>query len=47
MNVFFEGRQSVGLHSYTWNASDLPSGVYYVRLEAGNLVESQKALLVK
>ena len=43
----FEGSQSVGNHSYTWNASDLSSGVYYVRLQSGNMVTSQKALLVK
>ena len=43
----FEGSQSVGNHSYTWNASDLSSGVYYVRLQSGSMVSSQKALLVK
>ena len=43
----FEGSQSVGQHSYTWDASDLSSGVYYVRLQSGNMVASQKALLVK
>jgi hypothetical protein len=43
----FEGSQSVGQHSYTWNASDLSSGVYYVRLQSGSMATSQKALLVK
>jgi hypothetical protein len=47
VDVIFEGAQSVGSHSYTWNASNLPSGVYYIRLQAGDLVTSQKALLVK
>ena len=47
VDVIFEGSQSVGQHSYTWNASNLPSGVYYIRLQAGELVTSQKALLVK
>ena len=47
VDVIFEGAQSVGQHSYTWNASNLPSGVYYIRLQAGELVTSQKALLVK
>ena len=45
--VIFEGAQSVGSHSYTWNASELSSGVYYIRLQAGTMVTSQKALLVK
>ena len=47
VNVIFEGAQSVGQHSYTWNAADLPSGVYYVRLQTGEMVTSQKALLIK
>jgi hypothetical protein len=47
VDVIFEGAQSVGQHSYTWNASNLPSGVYYLRLQAGDMVTSQKALLVK
>ena len=47
VDVIFEGAQTVGQHSYTWNASNLPSGVYYIRLQAGTLVTSQKALLIK
>ncbi len=47
VDVIFEGAQSVGSHSYTWNASNLPSGVYYIRLQAGDMVTSQKALLIK
>ena len=47
VELIFEGLQSFGQHSYTWNASNLPSGVYYVRLQAGDLASSQKALLIK
>ena len=47
VDVIFEGSQSVGQHSYTWNAANLPSGVYYIRLQAGDMITSQKALLVK
>ena len=47
VDMIFEGAQSVGKHSYTWNASNLPSGVYYIRLQAGDRVASQKALLIK
>ena len=47
VDVIFEGAQSIGQHSYTWNASNLPSGVYYIRLQAGDMVTSQKALLIK
>ena len=47
VDMIFEGAQSVGEHSYTWNASNFPSGVYYIRLQAGTMVTSQKALLIK
>ena len=47
VDLIFEGVQSLGQHSYTWNASSLPSGVYYVRLQAGDLASMQKALLIK
>jgi hypothetical protein len=47
VDLIFEGAQTVGQHSYTWNASNLPSGVYYIRLQAGTMVTSQKAMLIK
>ena len=47
LDIIFEGAQSVGQHSYTWNAASLPSGVYYIRLQTGDMVTSKKALLVK
>ena len=47
VDIIFEGAQTVGEHNYTWNASNLPSGVYYIRLQAGSMVASQKALLIK
>ena len=47
VDIIFEGAQSLGQHSYTWNASNLPSGVYYIRLQAGTLITNQKALLIK
>ena len=47
VDLIFEGMQSAGMHHYNWNAGNLPSGVYYVRLQAGSEIETQKALLVK
>ena len=43
----FEGFQDAGLHSYQWDASKMPSGVYYVRLQFNNQVQSMKAVLMK
>ena len=47
VDVIFEGFQTSGLHSYRWNASDFPSGIYYVKLQFENQAQTMKATLVK
>ena len=44
---FALGRQPVGVHSFTWNASKLSSGTYFLTLEADHLIATGKAVLVK
>ncbi len=39
--------QSQGKQELTWDASGLPSGVYYFRMQVGEQVASGKLLLVK
>jgi hypothetical protein len=39
------GHQSAGRHTVTWNAEEVPSGVYFVRMEAGEY-ETTKTLTV-
>jgi hypothetical protein len=36
-----------GVHDVTFNASDLPSGVYYYRITAGEYTDVRKMMLVK
>jgi hypothetical protein len=43
----FEGRMSVGMHSLTWDAQDIPSGVYIYRLTAGSFTAVKKMILMK
>jgi len=43
----FVGFQSKGMHNYTWDASDLPTGIYYVQLRQGQNVQTTKAILMK
>ncbi len=36
-----------GKHEITWHAGNLPSGVYFVRLQSGNYSDVQKLILLK
>jgi len=39
--------KSAGVYQITWNASILPSGVYFYQLHAGSFLEVKKAVLLK
>jgi hypothetical protein len=45
--TLFEGVRSVGNYQTTFNASNLPSGVYFTRLQAGSVSITKKMLLMK
>jgi hypothetical protein len=40
-------RISAGSYSYEWDASELASGVYLYRLQAGDNVETRKMVLMR
>ena len=40
-------KQNAGYKSVTWNATNVPSGVYFYRLTAGSFTETRKLLLLK
>jgi hypothetical protein len=40
-------QKSTGTYEITWFAGNLPSGVYFYRLQAGNFVETKKMILMK
>jgi len=42
-----DGIQQGGEHSVVWNADDLPSGVYFVRLSTSNFAETKRMILLK
>jgi hypothetical protein len=42
-----DGEMEAGEHSVVFDASNLPSGVYFYRLQAGNFVEQKKMVVVK
>ncbi len=39
--------ESAGSHTVNFNATDLPSGVYFYRLDAGTLSETKKMVLIR
>jgi len=41
------GGQTAGRHTLLWNAEGLSSGMYFYKIEAGDVCEMQKCLLIK
>ncbi|HIB14258.1 MAG TPA: T9SS type A sorting domain-containing protein, partial [Candidatus Marinimicrobia bacterium] len=41
------GNMDAGYHSVVWNADRFGSGVYFVKMVAGEFVNTQKLMLVK
>jgi len=42
-----DGKLLAGYHEVRWDSRDLPSGVYFYRLDAGNFSASRKLVLVR
>ena len=42
-----EGRFNAGEYSVEWNASNIPSGIYFYRLHTGEYVQTKKMVLLK
>lgn len=40
-------QKQAGRYSLEWNASNVPSGVYFYRLQAGSFVETKKLVLIR
>tara|TARA_B110000116_G_C16747023_1_gene541439 strand:- start:43 stop:1311 length:1269 start_codon:yes stop_codon:yes gene_type:complete len=47
VGVIFDGFQTSGIHSYQWDASNLTSGVYYIKFQFDTQIQSMKAVLMK
>ena len=47
VDQLINGFVEAGSHDLTWDASGMPSGVYLVTMQAGNVVQSQKIVLMK
>ena len=47
VETLFNGRQQAGVHSVTFNAGNLPSGLYFVRLEDSGQAFTKKVMLIR
>jgi len=47
VGLLVDDRLSAGDHTASWNALDMPSGVYIIQLEAMNTVQTRKITLIK
>ncbi|MGH7456771.1 MAG: T9SS type A sorting domain-containing protein, partial [bacterium] len=41
------GRMSAGQHNVAWDARNVPSGIYFYKLEAGAFSQTRKMVLMK
>ena len=39
--------KSIGTYEITWNAENLPSGIYFYQVKAGSFIETKKMILIK
>ena len=42
-----DSREELGYHEASWDATGYPSGVYFVKLMAGDYEQTQKLMLLK
>ncbi|MCP4582628.1 MAG: T9SS type A sorting domain-containing protein [candidate division Zixibacteria bacterium] len=47
VETFYKQNQPAGQHSVIWHAGDLPSGIYFYKLQAGTYSNAQKCILLK
>ncbi|MBN2412704.1 T9SS type A sorting domain-containing protein [candidate division KSB1 bacterium] len=47
VSELFAGKKQAGYHSITWDASENSAGIYFLKLEAENFVQTRKCILLK
>ena len=45
--LLVDEQKSAGTYSYSWNATNIPSGLYFYRLQAGPFIGTKKLILLK
>jgi hypothetical protein len=47
VDVIADRQMSSGTYSFTWNGTNAPSGIYFIKTEVGREVHAQKIMLIK
>ena len=47
VQTLVSGILDAGKHNLTWNANDMPSGIYFIKLDYSNQSNTQKVILMK
>ena len=47
VNIVYDGYMTMGKHQKSWNSENLPSGLYFVSLQAGGNSLTSKVVLLK
>jgi hypothetical protein len=47
LEILVNEEKPIGTYEVNWNAANLPSGVYFYRLQAGDFVQTRKMILLK
>jgi len=47
IETLVDGQQDAGNYTLVWDATQLPSGMYFIRMETGNEMFHQKLMLLK
>jgi hypothetical protein len=47
MNILVDKYQKAGSYNIVWNPSDIPSGIYYYKIESGLFAKVNKMLYIK
>lgn len=47
VETLLEKNQKAGQHEIDWNPSDIPSGIYFYKVQAGEFVQTKRMLLLK